>query len=342
MAKAKSRSKSKPKPLVLHPIRFKEQYRKKLWGGDALRKTLKKRGCPPKTGESLEIIQEGRETSIAATAPFRGMSLTRLITLYPKEIVGDDLSMRFGTYFPIAVKFLNVRDRLSLQVHPPDEFAQRYELHGHGKMEMWYVLSPGKEGKVIRGVLPGTTIAEFNRHLADGTIEQCLNVMDIKEGDIIFIPPGTLHTAYGDAVLLEIQQNSDVTYRIHDWNRVDLNGKPRRLDVEKAMSVIDFYSMGVSKYKPSRIPGFSYKRKLLIKCEKFTVEMIEAERKRITIPEDRQRFHILTVIGGKGTFRYGDGRKMAFRAGETYLIPAHLGKYEIVSAGATRIVDTYI
>ncbi|OHB75946.1 MAG: hypothetical protein A2Z34_01190, partial [Planctomycetes bacterium RBG_16_59_8] len=279
--------------LQLYPIRFRETYRKKVWGGDGFKKILKKKGCPPKTGESLELIQQGKETSVVAAGPLKGMTLTRLLKTWPREILGDDQSMRFSQAFPVTVKFLNTRDRLSLQVHPSDEFAQRYEIAGTGKTEMWYILSAGKEGKVIRGVLPGTTIAEFKRHLAEGSIETCLNVMDAKEGDIIFIPPGTLHSASGDVVMLEIQQNSEITYRLHDWNRPDLNGKPRRLDVEKAMGMIDFYSMGVSKYRPSRISGYSYKRKLLIKCEKFTAEMIELEKRRIAIKGDRDRFHIL-------------------------------------------------
>lgn len=328
--------------LELYPIRFKEIYRRKPWGGDLLKKTLGKKGAPSNTGESIEIILSERYSSVAASGPFKGVSLNRIIQKYPREILGDDQSMRFRDFFPVVVKFLNAKDRLSLQVHPSDDFAQRYENSGRGKSEMWYILSSTPESRVIRGVLPGTTIAEFKKHLSAGTIEQCLNTMDVREGDIIFIPPGTIHTAYGDVVILEIQQNSDITYRISDWNRPDLNGRPRKLDLDKAMGVIDFYSMGVSKYKPMRILGYAYKRKLLLKCEKFTAELIDIQRKRIKEKAHRDRFHILTIIAGTGTFYYGDKKKTDFRTGETYLMPAHLGDYEISSKGICKIVYTYV
>jgi mannose-6-phosphate isomerase class I len=160
---------------------------------------------------------------------------------------------------------------------------------------------------------------------------------------VIFIPPGTIHTAFGGAIFLEVQQNSDVTYRLTDWGRVQ-NGKPRTLDVEKAMSVTDFYSMGVSKYKPSRMPGFSYRRLLLIKCEKFTMEAMELERRRVKERTHKSRFQILTCTRGGGAFHFGEKLKsrQPFRKGDTFLMPAHLGEYEVASSGSTEIVVTYV
>ena len=144
---------------------------------------------------------------------------------------------------------------------------------------------------------PGT-VAEFKEHLKKGSVEQCLNVMDVKEQDVIFIPPGTIHSAYGGLVVLEVQQNSDCTYRLTDWGRSDAKGKPRHLDVEKAMNVTDFYSMGVSKYKAARILGFPYRRKLLIKCEKFVMETIELGRQTVTERPHPQRFVVHTAVAG--------------------------------------------
>jgi mannose-6-phosphate isomerase len=331
------------RPFPLYPLRFKEIYKDKIWGGPELAKVVGKKGAGRRCGESWELAQRGKDTSVVASGPLKGWSLDKLLELHRREILGDEHAMRFRRY-PLLVKFLAAHERLSLQVHPTDDYAQRYESEGAGKMEAWYVLHAPKESRVIRGVLPGTTVAEFKQHLQQGKVEQCLNVMDVRPQDIIFIPPGTIHSAYGGLVVLEVQQNSDTTYRLSDWGRVDFNRKPRALDVEKAMNVTDFYSMGVSKYKAARIPGFAYRRKLLIKCEKFVMETIELGRQRITEKAHPARSVVHTIVAGKGKYQFGEGKKSSqpFKKGETYLIPAKIGEYDIAAAGATEIVVSYV
>lgn len=326
----------------VYPLRFKEIFKEKIWGGPELAKVFGKKGAGKRCGESWEVAQRDNGTSVVANGYYRGWSLDKLLETHKKDVLGDEHSMRFKR-FPLLVKFICAHERLSLQVHPSDDYAQRYESEGVGKMEAWYVVSAPKESRVIRGVLPGTTVAEFKEHLKNGKIEQCLNVMDIKERDVIFIPPGTIHSAYGGAVFLEVQQNSDTTYRLTDWGRVGLNNKPRPLDIEKAMNVTDFYSMGVSKYKPSRILGFNYRRKLLIKCEKFTMETIELSRQRITEKANAARSVVHTVIQGRGKYFYGEKKRTSqpFKKGESYLIPAKIGEYDIAAMGATEIVVSY-
>lgn len=328
---------------VLYPYRFKEIYKDKIWGGPELKRVLGKRGAGPRTGESWEISGRENHLSVVAQGPLKGWTLDRLFRAWPREVLGDDHCMRFAARFPLLVKFIGAHDRLSLQVHPSDDFAQRYEQEPVGKMEAWYVVHAPREARVIRGVLPGTTVSEFRQHLQKGTIEQCLNAMEVKPGDVIFIPPGTIHTAYGGAIFLEVQQNSDVTYRLTDWGRT-LNGKPRPLDIEKAMNVTDFYSMGVSKYKPSRMAGFPYRRMLLIKCEKFTMEAMELDRKRVREKTNRSRFQILTCTRGSGVLRFGPkfASKTPFHRGDTFLIPAHLGEFEASGSGSAELVCTYV
>lgn len=331
------------RPLPLYPLRFKEIYKDKVWGGPELAKVVGKKGAGRRTGESWEISQRDKDTSVVANGPYKGWSLEKLLAEHRREILGDEHAMRFRRY-PLLVKFIAAHERLSLQVHPTDDYAQRYEAEGVGKMEAWYVIHAPKEARVIRGVLPGTTIAEFKEHLRNGTVETCLNVMDVKPQDVIFIPPGTIHSAYGGLVMLEVQQNSDTTYRLTDWGRLDLNKKPRRLDVEKAMNVTDFYSMGVSKYKPARIPGYAYRRKLLIKCEKFTMETIELGRHTLSERPHPQHSVVHTIVQGKGKYLFGDRKKESqpFKKGETYLIPAKIGDYDVHSQGNTEIVVSYV
>jgi len=331
------------RPPPVYPLRFKEIYKEKIWGGPELAKVMGKKGAGKKTGESWELAQREKSTSVVVNGAYKGWSLDELLETYRKEILGDEHAMRFKRY-PLLVKFLCCHDKLSLQVHPTDDYAQRYETEGVGKMEAWYILHAPKDARVIRGVLPGTTVAEFKQHLQAGTIEQCLNVMDVKEQDVIFIPPGTIHSAYGGVVFLEVQQNSDTTYRLSDWGRMGSDKKPRQLHIEKAMNVTDFYSMGVSKYKAARIPGFSYRRKLLIKCEKFTMETIELGRQRMTEKANAARSVVHTVVNGKGKYFFGEKKKLSqpFKKGETFLIPAKIGEYDIASQGATEIVVSYV
>jgi mannose-6-phosphate isomerase len=331
------------RPFTVYPLRFKEIYKDKIWGGPELAKVIGKKGASKRCGESWEIAQREKDTSVVVNGSLKGWPLDKVLEHHRKAVLGDEQSMRFRR-FPLLVKFLAAHDKLSLQVHPTDDYAQRYEPEGVGKMEAWYVLHAPKESRIIRGVLPGTTVAEFKDHLKKGSVEQCLNVMDVKEQDVIFIPPGTIHSAYGGLVVLEVQQNSDCTYRLTDWGRSDAKGKPRHLDVEKAMNVTDFYSMGVSKYKAARILGFPYRRKLLIKCEKFVMETIELNRQTVTEKPHPQRFVVHTAVEGRGKYLYGDKKKesVPWKKGDTHLIPAKLGEYDIQSNGASEIVVSYV
>jgi len=296
------------RPPPIYPLRFKEIYKEKIWGGPELSKVMGKKGAGKKTGESWELSQRDKSISVVVNGPYKGWGLDQLIETHRKEILCDEHSMRFKRY-PLLIKFLCCHDRLSLQVHPTDDYAQRYETEGVGKMEAWYILHAPKEARVIRGVLPGT-----------------------------------IHSAYGGVVFLEVQQNSDTTYRLSDWGRVGPDKKPRTLHVEKAMNVTDFYSMGVSKYKASSIPGFPYRRKLLIKCEKFTMETIELGRQRVTEKANAARSVVHTIVAGKGKYQFGEKKKTSqpFRKGDTFLIPAKIGEYDITSHGATEIVVSYV
>ena len=342
--KPKTRALPKPPPPIpIYPMRFMEIFKKKIWGGAGLRKVLGKK-CSGKIGESLELAHFGRDVSVVANGKLKGRSLADLYPDYRRKIAGEDVGVRFPGAFPLLVKFLCCEDRLSLQVHPSDDFASRYEAAEHGKMEAWYVVHAPPGSRVIRGVLPGITIAEFRLSLERGKIEECVNVMEVAPGDVIFIPPGTVHSAYGGVIALEIQQNSDLTYRLTDWGRSDFNGRPRDLSVNKAISVMDFYTMGVTKFRPQRLTGYNYKRKLLLKCEKFTMEMIELSGRRMRETLDGSRALVMTIVCGGGQFRFGPKfkSKEPFAAGQTFLMPAAIGSYEIAARGKTEIVVAYV
>lgn len=333
----------KGEKLQLYPLRFKEIFKEKPWGGEGLKKILNK-PCSPTTGESWEVADIGKESSIIANGAYEGKPLSWLIQQAPKEILGEDVYIRHQR-LPLAVKFLWAQDRLSLQVHPTDEFARTYEADGHcGKMEAWYVVSATPDARVIRGVLPGTTESEFRDFLATNKIEECVNKLRVKEGDVVFIPPGTVHSAYGGVLLFELQQASDLTYRFCDWGR-QADPAKRKVDVERAIKAMDLQSIGVSKLKPTRLAGYAYRRKLLIKCEKFTMEMIELQgARKVKEKSDPSRFRVFTILDGSGKFLYGDERKgsVPFERGESFLFPAFLGEFDIQASKACQIIVSTI
>jgi mannose-6-phosphate isomerase len=334
-----------PRLLDLYPYLFDPIVKEKPWGGRHLKKLFGKPAPAGKRiGESWELADRGKDTTRIASGSLRGLSLRDLLVAWPREILGDEHALRHSSRFPLLVKFLDCDERLSVQVHPPDEFAARHELGDPGKTEAWVVLRSEPGARVVRGVLPGTTAPEFREAALRGTVAPSLNEMEVETGDVIFLPPGTIHAAGGGMVLAEISQNSDLTYRIHDWGRKDTRGRARPLHLDKAVAVSDFHSLGVSKLDPIPLPGHGCKRRLLVKCEKFTLESIESPGHRVRVPQTPDRFAILIALQGRGEFVYGKGgkRRTSFKPGQTFLLPAHLGDCDIAARGRTVFLFVYI
>lgn len=342
---AARRAPVEPRETVpLYPIRFQPILRDTVWGGgDGLRKATGIK-VGRHTGEILTLANLGRNVSVVANGRWKGEKFSDLLKKHRRALLGDDGAIRHRDHFPVMIKFLCAKERLSLQVHPGDEFAGRYEVERTGKMEAWYVVHAPKDSCVARGVLPGITVAEFRAALEAGRLADCLNQMEISEGDVIFIPPGTVHCAWGGVAVLEVQQNSDLTYRLTDWGRHGLDGRLRDLHVQKALAVTDFYTMGVTKFKPQRLGGFAYKRKLLLKCEKFTMEMLELEGRPAREPTGDGRFRVMVVLRGCGAFRFGPRKRQRepFAPGQTFFVPAHIGDFETAPRGKAEIVCVYV
>jgi mannose-6-phosphate isomerase len=331
--------------LELYPYRFIPILKEKPWGGKRLRQLFAKHApAGRRVGESWELADRGKDNTRVAEGPLRGITLRALIETWPREILGDEHALRYATRFPLLVKFLDCDQRISVQVHPSDEFANRHEAGEMGKMEAWVVVSVEPSARIFRGVLPGTTAADFSAAVQRGVVPACLNEMEVETGDVIFLPPGTIHAAGGGLVLAEVSQNSDVTYRIHDWCAAGAGRAKRPLHVDKAFAVSDFHSLGISKMQPVPLPGDGGRRRLLVKCEKFTLESIEIAGRRVRLRSASDRFAILVVLRGRGEIVYGKGgqRRAAFRAGQTFLLPAGLGDCELASRGQAMLLYIYI
>ena len=283
----------------MEPIAFSPIYMTRVWGGRSL-ETVYQRDLPDEQpyGESWEMSDRADEQSIVSSGPFAGKSLHDLWTNHREEIFGEDLT---GDRFPLLIKILDARDDLSIQVHPPAEVAD--ELGGDPKTEMWYIADCDPGAKLYIGLKDGCTRDTFERSLAEGTVEEQVHAVSPRAGESIFIPSGRLHAIGAGFLIYEIQQNSDTTYRVFDWNRVGLDGAPRDLHIEESMASIDFDDFEPGMDQPDG--------DTLASCEYFVVTRHNIpESEEITIQNDA--FSIITVISGEirsdaGTiFKTGD------------------------------------
>ena len=286
----------------MEPITFSPIYMTRVWGGRSL-ETIYDRQLPDKQpyGESWEMSDREEEQSIVDTGPYAGKSLHELWTDHQEEIFGSGLT---GDRFPLLIKILDARDDLSIQVHPPVEKAA--ELGGEAKTEMWYIADCDPGAKLYVGFKNGVSKEDFEASLQDGTVADKVHAIEPQKDQSIFIPSGRLHAIGSGFLIYEIQQNSDTTYRVFDWNRLGLDGKPRDLHVEQSMQSIDFDDIE---------PGMDHPEDSTIaSCDYFVIDQIEGQAE-IQNPGDH--FSILTVV--KGTLTSQAGRK--FKAGDFLLLP---------------------
>ena len=225
---------------MLYPLKFKPIYKSKLWGGHKIAKILNRNEVPEKCGESWELSAIDGDESEVINGDLAGNTLSELLEIYMDELVGKPTFEKYGNEFPLLIKFIDASDQLSIQVHPDDEIAKERH-HAYGETEMWYVLQADKDASIITGFNQSVDQERFQKALNDNTLESLLNIeTNISEGDVFYIPAGRIHSIGKGVLLAEIQQSSDVTYRIFDWNRLDLDGQPRELHTDLALGVIDY------------------------------------------------------------------------------------------------------
>jgi mannose-6-phosphate isomerase len=308
----------------MSPITFTPLYQERIWGGRTLATHLARPlpGNQP-IGEAWEIVDRPEAQSLIATGPHRGRTLHDLWTHHRAEIFGPRHASA-GPRFPLLCKLLDARDRLSVQVHPPADLAP--QLGGEPKTEMWYFLACDPGSRIYAGLTPGTTRASFEEKLRDGTIEECLHVLPTREGDSIFIPSGRLHAIGEGNLIVEIQQNSDTTYRVFDWNRTGLDGEPRALHLEESLLSTDFHD-----FAP---PLAHVASGVVAECEHFRVEKLTLSSP--ALPSQPGDFALVTIVNGQASC---DGELRS--PGDFLLIPAQASApLEPVGASCTILVTT--
>jgi mannose-6-phosphate isomerase len=312
--------------MKLYPLTFNPIFKERVWGGRNLERLYNK-PLPPKVpiGESWEISDRPGDASVIANGPLAGKDLRWLMEHHAADLLGQGREKT--AKFPLLVKILDAEDTLSLQVHPP--ISKAIEMGGEPKTEMWYIADAKPEAELFVGLKRGVTRQQFEHKIKDGTVAECFHRLAVKKDDVMFLPSGRVHALGAGSVIFEIQQNSDTTYRVFDWNRVGLDGKPRDLHIEQSLASVDF-----DDFEPRLIPSI-YSRNALIKVRYLVDDPLF--RVDACLVKRGQRFHLssdgLQIVGllrGQMEITHEDS-KLTLVPGQFALLPASLGRVTIVA-----------
>ena len=321
---------------MLYPLKFNPLFEERIWGGDQLRRKMDKKLPEGKLiGESWELSAVPGNVSVVANGKLAGNSLEELIEVYMGELVGDKIYNKFGLLFPLLIKLIDAQDALSIQVHPNDKLA--LERHNsYGKTEMWYVIDSEKDAELCLGFNRPVTKEEYLRHVADGTLADILARVPVKPDNAYFIPAGAIHAIGKGILIAEIQQASDITYRIYDWDRVGPDGRKRELQTDLAADAIDFAS-GTS-FDVTAAPERN-RFVTLKKCPYFTTNLLLLDGRIERNHVGRDSFAVYMMLDGRMTLSWDKGTETVDR-GETVLLPACIE--EIGLEGRGKLLEIYI
>jgi mannose-6-phosphate isomerase len=305
---------------MLYPLTFQPIFKERVWGGRELERLYGK-SLPPGTpiGEAWEISDRPGDASTVTNGSLAGKTLRWLMESHASELLGPARPAS-GNHFPLLCKILDAREKLSLQVHPPA--ARAAELKGEPKTEMWYIADAGPGAELYAGLQPGVTREQFERKIRDGTVAACFHRIPVRAGDAMFLPSGRVHAIGDRLVIFEIQQNSDTTYRVFDWNRAGLDGKPRDLHVAQSLASIDFDDFEPGLVQTPFLTESGVQKRTLVKDALFNVEAWKLKAgNRGGLQSGK--LQIVAVTSGAIQIQSGSDR-VNLSAGQFGLIPASL------------------
>lgn len=303
-----------------------------------MKNVLNKKTKTDKAGESWEISGYPGNVSKVSNGFLAGNSLEEIIEVYMGDLVGDSIFEKYGTLFPLLIKFIDANDALSVQVHPDDKLAEK-QFGSFGKTEMWYIIEAEKDAEIIVGFNRKVDSETYQRHLNSKSLLEILNKEKAKPGDVFFLPAGRIHAIGAGILLAEIQQTSDATLRIYDFDRLDDKGKPRELHTEKALEAIDFNDVKQFKTPFSINPGDA---NLVVKCPYFTTNFIDLTTSMEMSYDWLDSFVIYMCLNGKFKIKYRNGQFETVTKGETVLLPADLKNVEISPEVDSQLLEVYI
>lgn len=326
---------------MLYPLKFKPRIKERIWGGQAI---IRKKGKAAQRlakdklyGESWDLSSVKGDVSVVANGFLKGNSLEEVIEVYMGELVGEENFERYGLGFPLLVKYLDCNDKLSVQVHPDDTLAM--ERHdSFGKTEAWYVVDCKPGASIYLGFKDlNLTREEYIAAVSESRLEALLNKVEVKPGDVFFIPAGTVHALGAGLEVVEVQQTSDVTYRIYDWDRVDASGKGRELHTALAVDAIDFEADAELLHrKYDLIKGGDAK---VIESPYFTMALHDIDKAKTFDLAQLDSFVIYIALNGNATL-VADGTEETLNEGEVILIPAE--SMEVTIKGEAKIMEVYV
>ena len=322
----------------LYPLTFAPLLKEVIWGGSDIRPFKGLKPDDKKIGESWEISHVDDNFSIVAEGALAGKNLDELIDLYGERLVGKSVQERFGHRFPLLIKFIDARDYLSIQVHPDDELGMKRH-NSFGKTEMWYVINAAPKAKLYSGFAVQSSPEDYVRRIEEGTIVDALAEYEVRPGDVFFLPAGRVHAIGAGCFIAEIQQTSNITYRIYDYDRTDAAGNKRELHTELAKDAIDYRLE--KDYRTAYTP-VADQPVHLVECQYFETNLLDLTQPISRDWSQLDSFVIYICMEGKVTLRDAQGNEVHLHQGQSVLVPAENPSLTLTPEGSVKLLETYI
>ena len=323
----------------MYPLKFEDIFKTVVWGGEKIAPFKGVQTDQHNIGESWELSGVKGNESVVANGPLAGHTITELACEYKEVLLGKKVYEATGTEFPLLIKFIDARDDLSVQVHPDDTLAGARHNGSKGKTEMWYVVQADEGAHLMAGLSRQTTPQEYESKVNDNTVTEILKDYKVREGDTFFIPAGRVHSIGKGCFIAEIQQTSDITYRIYDFGRLGLDGKPRELHTELAKDAIDYTVL--DDYR-THYPQVTDSENTLVSCKYFTTSLFDLSQSVTKDIASLDSFLIAICIDGQGTISDGHGNTIQIRKGETILLPADSLSATFTPDGSMKLLACHL
>lgn len=319
--------------IEIYPLQFYPILKERIWGGTKLKTVLNKPIVSEITGESWELSTVKGDVSVVSNGVLKGNSLDDLINSDPEAIIGSEVYKRFGKQFPLLFKFLDAREDLSIQVHPNDALAKKRH-NSFGKTEMWYIMQADTDARIIVGFKKQSNATEYLENLKNKTLLSILDDVKVKSGDVFFLETGTVHAIGAGLVVAEIQQTSDITYRLYDFDRVDDKGNSRELHVDLALDAINYNKIETHK----KYDSIQNQSNPIVDCPYFTTNFLPLKG-IVSMNKTGNTFTVYMCVEGNFEIEY-EGEKFQYKKGDTILIPAAMKTFSL--NGEASILEIYI
>lgn len=323
----------------MYPLKFRTIFKSVVWGGEKIAPYKGVETDQHNIGESWELSGVKGNESVVSEGEFAGKTVAELSAEYKGQLLGEKVYAKTGAEFPLLVKFIDARDDLSIQVHPDDKLAGERHNGSKGKTEMWYVVQADEKAHLMSGLTKHITPEEYAAKVEDNTITEVLHDYNVSAGDVFFLPAGRIHSIGTGCFIAEIQQTSDITYRIYDFGRVGLDGKPRELHTELSKAAIDYTVL--DDYKTT-YEDVKNEENEIVSCEYFTTSLFNLD-KEVSVPvSSRDSFLIVICMEGNGSLTDSEGNTVTLRQGETVLVPACTESVTFKPSDSMKLLTSYI